>query len=266
MKLINKKKLTFSILGFVTLVGVYNAVVINSHSQVAEGKFLKRLDEMTGETIQGRSTASVKWHKLDNPSVVKTRIESPKRLPRLQNIPEPVETPVQQEEKVSAIQEDVKMNLVEVVNPTKYKQGVPSSQFSGNISVSNGVIDSLNVALPNAEGFSIAFSELTGNVFEYDYADGKYSAMMYQVDANSYMVTLSNGPLEGTRLRFAGELSVEQQDTEQKLAENHQVEIGAFGNQSEAPEVAQMQEANEIPTPEVMQAQSVNLETEQFLQ
>ncbi len=269
MKRITKKNLTLSILGFVAITGIYNAVVINSHSQVAEGKFLKRLDEMTGSVVQGRSTASVVWHKLNNPSFAKSVI-TPPRLPRFQrtvqqDLPVVENSPVEGE-KISAIQEDLKLNLVEVVNPNKYKQGVPSSMFSGNLSLTNGVIDSLNIALPNDEGFSLSFSELTGNVFDYDYANSKYSAMMYQVDANTYMITLTNGPLEGTRLRFAGELSPEQQQTEATLAENHNVDVGSFGNQSEVPQVAETVESVEAPTQEVLQAQSVNLETELVIQ
>jgi len=38
-------------------------------------------------------------------------------------------------------------------------------------------------------------------VFEYDINGEIYSGMMYQVDQKSYMVALTNSPLEGTRLR-----------------------------------------------------------------
>lgn len=78
---------------------------------------------------------------------------------------------------------------------------------------------------------------MSGNVFEYDLNGELYSGMMYQVDQNAYMVTLTNGPLEGTRLRFSSvDPVVEQQDNQVKLAENN-VEIGSFGSAQPAPEM-----------------------------
>jgi hypothetical protein len=67
------------------------------------------------------------------------------------------------------------------------------------------------VSLPNGEGLDVSFSEMTGNVFEYDVDGEVYSGMMYQVDQHAYMVTLTNGPLEGTRLRFSSTQSLEDQ-------------------------------------------------------
>jgi hypothetical protein len=64
----------------------------------------------------------------------------------------------------------------------------------------------------------ISFSEMTGNTFEYDLNGQIYSGLMYQVDQNSYMITLTNGPLEGTRLRFAGESTDAQSQQEQTQA------------------------------------------------
>jgi hypothetical protein len=63
------------------------------------------------------------------------------------------------------------------------------------------VIENLIVSLPQGEGITVSFSELAGNVFEYDINGEIYSGMMYQVDQKSYMVALTNSPLEGTRLR-----------------------------------------------------------------
>jgi hypothetical protein len=93
------------------------------------------------------------------------------------------------------------------------------------------VIESLEVSLPGTEKLSVAFREMSGNVFDYDFGGELYSGMMYQVDTNSYVVTLTNGPLEGTRLKFDGAPSVEQiQANEQALAENEQKDERVLGN------------------------------------
>jgi hypothetical protein len=47
-------------------------------------------------------------------------------------------------------------------------------------------------------------------VFEYDQNGETLSGLLYQVDQNTYMVTLTNGPFEGTRLRFTQETQVEE--------------------------------------------------------
>ncbi len=48
------------------------------------------------------------------------------------------------------------------------------------------------------------------------------------------MVTLTNGPLEGTRLRFSTQpTEVIQAETQQYLADNNNVEVGSFGNNAE---------------------------------
>jgi hypothetical protein len=125
--------------------------------------------------------------------------------------------------------------LVEVINPKKWEKGVKASDFGGSIATNNGIIESLSANLPENMNIEISFSEMTGNVFEYDLNGKVYSAMMYQVDQSSYMVTMTNGPLEGTRMRFAGEAA----DTNTYLAETHNIEVGAFGEEMDAvqPEV-----------------------------
>src|SRR5690606_9033321 len=100
-----------------------------------------------------------------------------------------------------------------------------------SLNANDGVIESLNVLLPEGQEMYVSFAELNGNVFQYDFAGEIYSGMRYQVDQNSYMVTLTNGPLEGTRLRFSKLGAQEQQfETEQALADA-QIEAGSFGQE-----------------------------------
>jgi hypothetical protein len=233
MKNKNKNKIiAFTVLGVIALIGSYNAFVINSESHLSESKFLKRLDEFHGVTISGRQMAG-SWQKLAHvkmgpkkslPVVAKpTSIQSPEVAPTYSEV-----TPE------AAVQETLALNLVEVINPKKYQNGAPLNSFNGSLATNNGVIESLTVSLPGSENLSVAFSEMSGNVFEYDFNGEIYSGMMYQVDTNAYMVTLTNGPLEGTRLRFSAETpAVEQQQTQEKLAENN-VEVGTFGQEAPA--------------------------------
>lgn len=220
-----------------TVTGTYNAVVINSESYLASTdlKFVKRLDELYGVTVSGRDAASIQWQKLPalrQPMPEVRPIQVTQDISTVSAAP----APSFQEEVVpqAAVQEELSLNLVEVINPKKWQNGLNNSQFTGNLTTNQGVIESLEVSLPNGEGVSVSFSEMTGNVFEYDYDGELYSGMMYQVDQNSYMVTLSNGPLEGTRMRFtsAGSEAEQQQEVENQLAENN-IEVGNFGNDSE---------------------------------
>lgn len=211
--------------GLFILVGCYNAFVINSDSHLSDHdqKFMKRLDEINGVTIPGRAMAgSLSWQKLDPKRIVK-RDQQMQKLAEIKNDDAPVET----EEPL--VKEELNLSLVEVINPKKYQAGLVADQFNGTLSSSNGVIENLVVSLPQGEGMSVSFSELAGNVFEYDLNGEIYSGMMYQVDQKSYMVTLTNGPLEGTRLRFSSDLPAVQQFETQEALAAHNVEVGTFG-------------------------------------
>lgn len=268
----NKKKITaFSLITFLTIVGTYNSVMINSDSSLqADAKFVKRLDEVYGVVKPGRMlAASMSWQKIERPRthvqrpVIQTVSTVDSSISVTQGSPDTVIT--------AAVQDELQLDLVEVINPKKYAQGLTASQFSGNLVTNNGVIESLSVSLPNGEGVSVSFSEMTGNVFEYDYNGELYSGMMYQVDQKSYMVTLSNGPLEGTRMRFTasqenveqnlGQLSEEQVQQEQTSTEQN------FGQptepEQEPVEQAQMQ-SEELPqmTPETAMQQDQMFQNE----
>lgn len=249
----NKNKtITWALVGLFVLTGTYNAVVINSQSEMSntEMKFVKRLDEVFGVTISGRSVAtSVKWQKLaQNQIIAKAQVSSVTSAP-VESIP------------AAAVQEELTLSLVEVVNQKKWQSGLAAAQFNGSLTTNNGVIENLAVSLPNGEGMTVSFSEMTGNVFEYDLNGEVFAGMMYQVDMNAYMVTLTNGPLEGTRLRFSSQSPAEEQiQTQQVLAESN-IEIGSFGSESEV-------QAQEIVSEQIVQndqIQGFNLDQTQAL-
>lgn len=250
--------LTFATLFVVT--GTYNAVVINSESHLSgsDVKFVKRLDEIYGVTVQGREVAaSVNWQKLAPAKVAPKPKQIVQTVSKVAAAPEP-SAPVD-EIPAAAVQEELTLSLVEVINPKKWQKGLPSTHFVGSLMANNGVIEELSVALPNGEGVSVSFSEMTGNVFEYDLNGELYSGMMYQVDQHAYMVTLTNGPLEGTRLRFSSQNPAEEQQQIQDALAVNNVEVGNFGNNPSDQYGNNSEEYGYAynPNPEVVPAQPV---------
>jgi hypothetical protein len=263
-------------LGLFVVTGTYNAIIINSESHLTSSdvKFVKRLDEVYGVTIAGREVAaSMSWQKLSP-----HRIATKKMLPNIAAVSStssPTAMPSEEIVPSAAVQEELELSLVEVINPKKWQQGLAATQFDGSLSTNNGVIESLSVSLPNDEGVSVSFSEMTGNVFEYDLNGELYSGMMYQVDEKSYMVTLTNGPLEGTRLRFSASAPAEEQaQAQETLAENN-IEVGNFGQEqgveqpvtAQAEEVSpeQLMERDQNIQQESMQVQGFNMESAQAM-
>jgi hypothetical protein len=264
-RLQNKKKNFTVIVAFLfILTGTYNAVVINSDSTISSDdvKFVKRLDELYGVVKPGRMlAASTTWKKLNKGEIkAKPIVQVVKRMDAAPAL-EKSETVV-----TAAVQEELELNLIEVINPNMWKQGLQVSEFSGNLSTNNGIINNLIVHLPNDEGLSVSYSEMSGNVFEYDIRGELYSGMIYQVDQNSYMVTLSNGPLEGTRLRFSkGSAEQNQQDTKQELAQNYQIETGDFGlEQSHVYAIEEITQYDQDMQSKALQAQGFNMEQQTF--
>ncbi len=226
MKKNHNKNIAIFAFSLLALVGTYNAVMINSESHLGDAKNFKRLDEMFGVVTEGRSPAvSAQWSKVSKPAATVAAVKSVSNKAEVS-----VSNQVASE---AAIQDTLALKLVEVINPKKWLKGVNSADFSGTIATNNGIIESLNANLPDGMNIEISFSEMTGNTFEYDLNGEVYTGIMYQVDQSAYMITMSNGPLEGTRMRFAGEVAVEQ--TEAYLAETHNVEVGSFGEETEAP-------------------------------
>lgn len=260
----NIKFISFVAVTLFLVTGTYNAVVINSESHISgdEIKFVKRLDEIYGVTVPGREVAaSMTWKKIGSAPVVaqsQVRVTQPTLTESSSSNSE--SAPVAE---TAAVQEELTLSLVEVINPKKWQNGVPAGQFNGSLSTNNGVIENMTVSLPNGEGVSVSFSEMTGNVFEYDLDGELYSGMMYQVDQNAYMVTLTNGPLEGTRLRFSSsEPAVEQEQNQELLAENN-VDVGSFGNSDVHHEAVIMNDQQ--LQQEAVQAQAFNMDNSQAL-
>ncbi len=250
MKKNQNKNIAIFAFSLLALIGTYNAVMINSESDLAGNGNFKRLDEVFGVVKAGRSLAvESTWKKLPKAQPLKTVAQV--------EVAAQITNSAVEEAPVSAIQDSLDLKLVEVNNPKKWANGVKPEQFSGSIAANNGIIESLTASLPEGMSIEIAFSEMTGNTFEYDLNGEVFTGMMYQVDQSAYMITMTNGPLEGTRMRFAGETKdaeTQRQETEAFLAQTHNVEVQEFGAENAAPDF----DSNDVAATETAEAASFN--------
>ncbi len=233
-------------MGFFAMIGTYNAVVINSDSIIdgSQVQFAKRIDELYGVVVSKREVAaSLNWQKVSVKQAAVYRQFKNELASAQVSQASGDQADASQVVSEAAVQDSLNLNLTQVMNPKKWQQGLKEDQFSGSLNTNNGVIESLSVSLPGGEGVSVSFSEMTGNVFEYDLGGELYSGMMYQESQNSYVITLTNGPLEGTKLTFTGEAPVKQiqqnEEAQRMLAENSESEAG-----QQIPQDQQAPEAN----------------------
>jgi ribosomal protein L35 len=113
------------------------------------------------------------------------------------------------------ITESLNLNLSELYNSSKFKRVLRADEVEGNLIASEGTIESLEVAFPDGEVIEISMSKLNGSMFNYRYDGEIYSGLFYQIQNNSYMITLSNGPFKGTRMKFEKEKDQYAHDQEQ---------------------------------------------------
>jgi hypothetical protein len=116
----------------------------------------------------------------------------------------PKKAAVVQKKYQANITDNLSLNVTEVFNSKKYKKVLRGEDISGKLVASNGIIESLELSTPDDE-IVIEMSQLNGNMFSY-YQDGEiYSGLFYQIQNSSYMITLSNGPHAGTRIKLQKE-------------------------------------------------------------
>jgi hypothetical protein len=194
--------------------GIYNSVVINSTEFLNHDhpKFVKRLDEMNGEYKVGRIVANqgmwVNLGKIEKPSFV-----DKKQFAKINQANQGFVAQTSTEEQIqsqAAIKEDLELNVTEVFSATKFPNALKGDQISGGLKTKDGLIESLGVSLPNGESISIDRAEMVGNVFEYESNGEELTGMIYAKGNNAYMVVLTNGPFEGTRMSFEAAKSEEE--------------------------------------------------------
>jgi hypothetical protein len=234
-KLFKSKRQVSALMGFgFVVLGAYNSVMVNSDAFMShEGlPFVKRLDEIHGDVRVGRQMANAvpggRWINLASAPTANGAVQAEEVVTVAVDAPS---------ENPAAITTELSLELTEVFNAKKYPQG--TKEFAGSLAARDGVLESISVELPQGEAFTVSSAQLTGNVFTYDIDGEDFSGMMYQMDEQSYMVTLTNGPLEGTRLKFTA-AKEEEIGNNAQIAENndtHNVEEPAQAEESFAPVV-----------------------------
>lgn len=193
--------------------GIYNSVVINSTEFLNHDhpKFVKRLDEMNGEYKVGRIVANQgMWVNLGK--IEKPKLLDKKEIVKINRVNEGAPWAVAEEtiKSEAAIKEDLDLKVTLVFSATKFPNALKGDQISGGLKTKDGLIESIGVSLPNGESISIDRAEMVGNVFEYESNGEELTGMIYAKENNSYIVVLTNGPFEGTRMSFEAAKSEEE--------------------------------------------------------
>jgi hypothetical protein len=213
---------SLSIFASVLMVGLgtYNAVFMNSTSFMNEKTIvhIKRLDEINGRIIAAQRT--VDWKELAKPAlkpVVKKEIKPIKAASSIAPVKQAQKPSVDPEVQVveAVIKNDLDLNLSEFYNSQKFQKLAAGESITGNLIASAGVIESLEVTLPDTESLHISFSEMKGNTFVYEHMGDQFNGMIYEVGQGAYMVTLNDGPLAGTRMKFIGSVDGNQAPAQQ---------------------------------------------------
>lgn len=224
------------------VVSAYTSVSINSDAFMNDNeiKFVKRLDELNGHTV--RSVASVQPMNL---SFGNTPAPALAKLPQLgqRSLVSRVKNFFKAEDnneapKVkAAIMQELDLTLTEVYSPKKYNVPLTKEQFEGSLRANNGIIESMEVRLPGDEGMSISNIEMNGNIFTCKIGDEKYSGMIFTTDNKSFMVSFTEGNMEGTRFKFdvAAPAVEENQEVVVDQQQPVQQEQGGF-EQAQAPQ------------------------------
>lgn len=203
---LNVKRL-FKITGALGTVGLfvlasYNTFQINSDGFMLDNeiKFVKRLDELNGIKVNGRIVA----HNGNFKALGKAKKETYK--PRVNTVSKTVSSPIVKKASSSApepaITKELNLELSQVFHPGK---DLKKKKVSGSLQAYYGIIDSIDFNIEGVASVSLSkVGKLSGNVFEYSFGNETYTAMLYEQNKSTYMVTLTTGPkeLQGLRLQF----------------------------------------------------------------
>lgn len=233
--------LAFLGVGFLAISG-YTSLSINSDDFMNDNeiKFVKRLDELNGHTI--RSVASIqpmhfnfggsnslapkpalaKFQKLEKKgflSGVKNFFQKENDAPKVK----------------AAIMQELDLTLTEVYSPKKYNIPLTKEQFEGSLRANNGIIESMEVRLPNDDGMSISNIEMNGNIFTCKIGDETYSGMIFTTDNKSFMVSFTEGNMEGTRFKFDALTPAVEENQQEVVVDQQQPQQQGGFEQAQAP-------------------------------
>ena len=187
-----------------TFLGLYNTLVINDESRVGldPSSFQKRLDEILGQTLEGRRPAS--------------------EITALKNL-EPQMTDLGGEVKNKTVLEvgdtetepsvdSITLNTVEGLNLKLFEihvkhdpYEIQSENVSGHILVQNGVITNLSVTFQDGESLNLENLALSANRFQYQYAGEVFNGMFYNPEENQYVLNFTTGPYKSYQFIFKKE-------------------------------------------------------------
>ena len=227
--------------GFMLAMGSFNSIVINHSSFMRDDygiRFAKSLDEMNGEVIKGRVTASI-------PKFTEVTKKAPKKVFKASYLKSVKREVVKQErsvERPSSIKGSYNdLSLTGgIVNKNKVKDNL---EYYGSISaVSNGVIEGLKVGFPDGREYEInTVGRIQDNFFKYyDTETGaEQTGLIYGVKENEsagvavLLVQLpSDSNLAGARLEFKTEAAanVQKPQPTQSIAKVEKVVEENYGN------------------------------------
>lgn len=224
-----------SIIGM-TLLGVgflavssYTSVSINSDAFMNDNeiKFVKRLDELNGNVV--RSVASIRpmnfsFGGSSAPVPAMKKFQKPEKRNLITRVKDFFKGDDNNDApKVkAAIMQELDLTLTEVYSPKKYNIPLTKEQFEGSLRANGGIIETMEVRLPNDEGMSISNVEMNGNIFTCKIGDEKYSGMIFTTDNKSFMVSFTEGNMEGTRFKFDVTTPVVEEVQPEVVAEQQQ--------------------------------------------
>ncbi|MFZ4712850.1 MAG: hypothetical protein ACOYL6_04010 [Bacteriovoracaceae bacterium] len=113
---------------------------------------------------------------------------------------------------------ELDLNLSELYSPNPKLAGVSKEKLNGSLSANNGVIDSMDVILPNGESIALNSIRMCGNLFTVEISSEKYTGMIFTTDNKSYMVSLTSTSsttsnevsLNGMRMKFEANQAVDE--------------------------------------------------------
>lgn len=203
MKALNLKTFITLAIMIIIVSGVKNTIEMNSSAlSNQESLSLKTVDQLTDDMSLANAKGSFRFkRKVTQKKLGKIKVKkSVNSSPRIKRI-EQIKT-----ETTSYIQDDLSLELVEFYNPNKYSAIVKTSNTEmnvfGSLEAANGVIESIDVTLPDGENLSVEYGEMNQNRFKYTIDGEPLRGIIYKIDALTYMVSLDEGPYAGTRMKF----------------------------------------------------------------
>ena len=101
--------------------------------------------------------------------------------------------------------EEVDLKLADALNTKVFKRALRENEFSGSLSFRDGNIESLSFELPGGLAIDLSYAQMEGNTFAFDHEGVACRGVVFSTGQGKqrvFMVTLTGGRLEGTRLRF----------------------------------------------------------------